>query len=114
MAAWVAAGRPRGKVLGRRRSLPDDQVQMAGGDRGSTPHRRHWVKFPCWPAWPASGLVLAVRLGMGLLGIHPVLRSEGEEVAVALMAVLCLGLLVLGMVAVALVAVRLRTGRRDR
>ena len=51
---------------------------------------------------------------MGLLGIYPVLRSEGEEVVIALMAVLCLDLLVLGMVAVALVAVRLRTGRRDR
>ena len=59
-------------------------------------------------------LAMAFRLGMGLLGIYPVLRSEGEEVAVALMAVLCLGLLVLGMVAVALVSVRLRTGRRDR
>ena len=28
-------------------------------------------------------LGLAFRLGMGLLGIYPVLRSEGEEVAVA-------------------------------
>ena len=54
-------------------------------------------------------LFLGFRLGMGLLGIHQVLRSEGEEVAVALMAVLFLG-----MVAVALVAVRLRTGRWDR
>ena len=51
---------------------------------------------------------------MGLSGIHQVLRSEGEEVAVALMAVLFLGLLFLGMVAAAQVAVRLRTGRRDR
>ena len=59
-------------------------------------------------------LALAFRLGIGLLGIYPVLRSEGEEVVIALMAVLCLGLLGLGMVAVALVAVRLRTGRRDR
>ena len=59
-------------------------------------------------------LVLAFRLGMGLLGIHQVLCSEGEEVAIALMAVLFLGLLFLGMAAVALVAVRLRTGRRDR
>ena len=59
-------------------------------------------------------LAMTFRVGMGLLGIHPVLRSAGEEVAVALMAVLCLGLLFLGMAAVALVAVRLRTGRRDR
>ena len=59
-------------------------------------------------------LVLAFRLGMGLWDIHRVLRSEGEEVAVALMAVLFLGLLFLGMAAVALVAVRLLTGRRDR
>ena len=59
-------------------------------------------------------LVLAFRLGMGLLGIYPVLRSEGEEVVIALVAVLFLGLLFLGMVAAALVAVRLRTGRRDR
>ena len=59
-------------------------------------------------------LVLAFRLGMGLLGIYPVLRSEGGDVAVALMAVLFLGLLGLGMVAVALVAIRLRTGRRAR
>ena len=59
-------------------------------------------------------LAMAFRLGMGLLGIHQVLRSEGEEVAVVLMAVLVLGLLFLGMVAVALVAVRLRTGRRAR
>ena len=61
-------------------------------------------------------LAMAFRLGMGLLGIHQVLRSEGEEVMIALMAVLVLvlGLLFLGMVAVALVAVRLRTGRRDR
>ena len=59
-------------------------------------------------------LVLAFRLGMSLSDIHPVLRSEGEEVAVALMSVLFLGLLFLGMAAVALVAVRLRTGRRER
>ena len=59
-------------------------------------------------------LVLAVRLGMGLLDIHQILRSEGEEVMIALMAVLFLGLLVLGMAAVALLAVRLRTGRRER
>ena len=59
-------------------------------------------------------LVLAFRLGMGLWGIYPVLRSEGEEVAVALMAVLFLGLLGLGMTAVALLAIRLRTGRRER
>ena len=58
-------------------------------------------------------LVLAFRLGMGLWGIHSILRSEGEEVAVALMAVLFLGLLGLGMTAVALLAIRLRTGRRD-
>ena len=69
---------------------------------------------PCWPARPSSRLPMTFRVGMGLLGIHPVLRSAGEEVAVALMAVLCLGLLFLGMAAVALVAVRLRTGRRDR
>ena len=54
-------------------------------------------------------LVLAFRLGMGLWDIHRVLRSEGEEVAAALMAVLFLG-----MVAVALLVIRLRTGRRDR
>ena len=65
-----------------------------------------------------AALGLAVRLGMGLSGIHRVLRSEGEEVAVALMAVLFLGLLFLGllflgMVAAAQVAVRLRTGRRE-
>ena len=54
-------------------------------------------------------LAMAFRLGMGLLGIHQVLRSEGEEVAVALMAVLFLG-----MAAVALLVIRLRTGRRDR
>ena len=59
-------------------------------------------------------LGLAVRLGMSLLGIHQVLRSEGEEVAVAHMVVLFLGFLFLGMTAVALVAVRLLTGRRDR
>ena len=59
-------------------------------------------------------LVLAFRVGMGLMGIHQVLRSEGEEVAVALMAVLFLSLPFLGMVAVAPVAVRSRTGRRDR
>ena len=59
-------------------------------------------------------LVLAFRLGMGLWGIHSVLRSEGEEVAVVLMAVLFLGLLGLGMTAVALLAIRLRTGRRER
>ena len=59
-------------------------------------------------------LVLAFRLGMGLWGIHSILRSEGEEVAVALMAVLFLGLLGLGMTAVALLAIRLRTGRRER
>ena len=59
-------------------------------------------------------LAMAFRLGMGLLGIHPVLRSEGEEVVIALMAVLFLGLLFLGMAAIALVSVRLRTGCRDR
>ena len=59
-------------------------------------------------------LAMAFRLGMGLLGIHSVLRSEGEEVMIALMAVLVLGLLFLGMAAVALVAVRLRKGCRDR
>ena len=59
-------------------------------------------------------LILAFRLGIGLLGIYPVLRGEGEEVAVAFMAVLSLGLLVLGMTAVALLAVRLQRGRRDR
>ena len=59
-------------------------------------------------------LVLAFRLRMGLWGIHSILRSEGEEVAVALMAVLFLGLLGLGMTAVALLAIRLRTGRRER
>ena len=59
-------------------------------------------------------LVLAFRLGMGLSGIHQVLRSEGEEMAVALMAVLVMGLLFLRMAAVVLVAVRSRTGRRDR
>ena len=58
-------------------------------------------------------LVLAFRLGMSLLGIHQVLRSEGEEVAVALMVVLFMGLLFLGMPAAALLAIRLRTGRRD-
>ena len=58
-------------------------------------------------------LVLAFRVGMSLSVIHQVLRSEGEEVAVALMAGLFLGLLLLGMVVVALVAVRIRTGRRD-
>ena len=58
-------------------------------------------------------LVLAVRLGMGLSDIHQVLRSEGEEVMIALMAVLFLGLLLLGMTTVALLAVRLWTGRRD-
>ena len=58
-------------------------------------------------------LVLAFRVGMGLLGIYPVLRSEGGDVVIALMAVLFLGLLFLGMVAVALVAVRLRTGPWD-
>ena len=59
-------------------------------------------------------LAMAFRLGMGLLGIYSVLRSEGEEVAAALMAVLVLGLLVLGLFAVVLVAFRLRTGRRNR
>ena len=58
-------------------------------------------------------LAMAFRLGMGLLDIYPVLRSEGEEVAVALIAVLFLGLLFLGMTAIALLAIRLRTGRRD-
>ena len=59
-------------------------------------------------------LVLAFRLGMGLSGIHQVLRSEGEEMTAALMAVLVMGLLFLRMAAVVLVAVRSRTGRRDR
>ena len=59
-------------------------------------------------------LAMAFRLGMGLWDIHRVLRSDGEEVAVALMAVLFLGFLFLGMTAVALVAVRLLMGRRDR
>ena len=59
-------------------------------------------------------LTMAFRLGMGLLGIYSLLRNEGEEVVITLMAVLSLGLLVLGMAAVALVAVRLRPGRRDR
>ena len=62
-------------------------------------------------------LAMAFRLGMGLWDIHRVLRSEGEEVAVALMAVLFLGFLFLGMTAVALLVIRLirlRTGRRDR
>ena len=59
-------------------------------------------------------LAMAFRLGMGLLGIYSILRSEGEEVVITLMAVLSLGLLVLGMMAVALMAVRLRPGRRDR
>ena len=57
---------------------------------------------------------MAFRLGMGLLSIYSLLRNEGEEVVITLMAVLSLGLLVLGMAAVALVAVRLRPGRRDR
>ncbi len=59
-------------------------------------------------------LAMAFRLGRGLWDIHWVLRSEGEEVAVALMAVLFLGFLFLGMTAVALVAVWLLMGRRDR
>ena len=59
-------------------------------------------------------LTMAFRLGMGLLGIYSLLRSEGEEVVITLMAVLVLGLLVWGMAAGALVAVRLRPGRRDR
>ena len=59
-------------------------------------------------------LTMAFRLGMGLLGIYSLLRNEGEEVVITLMAVLSLGLLVLGMAAVALVAVRLRPGRGDR
>ena len=59
-------------------------------------------------------LAMAFRVGMGLWDIHRVLRSEGEEVAVAIMAVLFLGFLFLGMTAVALVAVRLLMGRRDR
>ena len=59
-------------------------------------------------------LVLAFRLGMSLSDIHQVLRSEGEEVMISLMAVLFLGLLLLGMTAVALLAVRLWTGRRER
>ena len=62
----------------------------------------------------AGALVLAFRVGMGLLGIYPVLRSEGEEVVIALMAVLFLGLLFLGMAAIALLVIRLRTGRRER
>ena len=59
-------------------------------------------------------LILAFRLGMGLLGIYPVLPSEGEEVVIALMAVLFLGFMGLGMIAAALLVIRLRTGRRDR
>ena len=59
-------------------------------------------------------LVLVFRMGMGLSSIHPVLRSEGEEVAVVLMAVLFLGLMFIGMAAVVLVAVRLRTECRNR
>ena len=55
-------------------------------------------------------LTMAFRLGMGLLGIYSILRSEGEEVVITFMAVLSLGLLVLGMAAVALVAVRLWPG----
>ena len=53
---------------------------------------------------------MAFRLGMGLLSIYSLLRNEGEEVVITLMAVLSLGLLVLGMAAVALVAVR-RSGQ---
>ena len=37
---------------------------------------------------------MAFRLGMGLVGIYSILRSEGEEVVITLMAVLSLGLLV--------------------
>ena len=59
-------------------------------------------------------LTMAFRLGMGLLGIYSLLRSEGEEVVITFMAVLSLGFLGLGMVAVALVAVRLWSERRDR
>ena len=51
---------------------------------------RHLVT-PLLDGTAVAALGLAFRLGMGLSGIHQVLRSEGEEVAVALMAVLFLG-----------------------
>jgi hypothetical protein len=59
-------------------------------------------------------LAMAFRLGMGLVGIYSLLRSEGEGVVITLIAVLSLGLLVLGMAAVALADVRLWPGRRGR
>ena len=57
--------------------------------------------------------VMAFRVGTGLLDLYPLLHNEGEELVIALMAVLFLGLLVLGMAAAGLVAIRLWPGCRD-
>ena len=61
-----------------------------------------------------AAFILAFRVGMSLLSIYSPLRSEGEEVEIAFMAVLFLGLLVLRMITAALPAIRLRMGHRSR